>query len=403
MSKQLWVLFASSLVLSATGYGLLALLPVYALELGATPAAVGTSLACAYLALLVGTVVTGWLAERMRSRKRLFVAVGVPAVPALVLLGRVESVWQLTLLTSLAWFAAGVILALINVLAGLAADPAHRGKTFGLLYLSFPLGAIAGAAATGALADRFGFPTMFALVGLTWLTPPLLGALGLRDAGADAAPTAEDCPAGVGDSPRPAIALLLAATLLASMASFVGRLGTSFSMQALQFTPGAIGSAVMVGGLLALPDLPAFGPLSDRLGRRGVLIASNLLAGGGLLLLVGATGLWRFWLASGLLFVAAHANGAVATALATDLLPARALARGLPWFGAMTWVAAVVGLAGTGYLLERLGATSLYLLAAALAVIAAALIGLLHYERCAPSPVQARLEGRRPEAGRLGA
>jgi hypothetical protein len=36
-------------------------------------------------------------------------------------------------------------------------------------------------------------------------------------------------------------------------------------------------------------------------------------------------------------------------------------------------------------------------------LIAAALIGLLHYERCAPSPVQARLEGRRPEVGRLGA
>ena len=94
MSKQLWVLFASSLVLSATGYGLLALLPVYALELGATPAVVGASLACAYLALLVGTVLTGRLAELMRSRKRLFVAAGVPAVPALVLLGRVESVWQ---------------------------------------------------------------------------------------------------------------------------------------------------------------------------------------------------------------------------------------------------------------------------------------------------------------------
>jgi MFS family permease len=62
--KQFVALFAGGLVGWTLVQGLLALLPVYAVRLGADPANAGNYLAVAFLALTMGTLVTGWLSDR---------------------------------------------------------------------------------------------------------------------------------------------------------------------------------------------------------------------------------------------------------------------------------------------------------------------------------------------------
>ena len=139
--------------------------------------------------------------------------------------------------------------------------------------------------------------------------------------------------------------------------------------------PSAVASTAVVAGLVTLPITPLIGMLSDHVGRRCLLVISYTLAAGGVILLSMITSLWHFWLVTALLFVATSTNGSVATALATDALPHHALRRGMSWLNSMTWVAGIIGFAGTGYLMDTLGAAATCLIAAMLAIAAAGLLG----------------------------
>ncbi|HMQ33746.1 MAG TPA: MFS transporter, partial [Chloroflexaceae bacterium] len=203
------------------------------------------------------------------------------------------------------------------------------------------------------------------------------------------------------EAARGVMRLLLAATLLSAVATFVGRLATSLAMNGLGFDVGAIGGALAVGALATLPLLPLVGALSDRLGRRRFLAAAYVLGGLGTLALAFASALWQFWLASALISLAVAASSTVISALAADLLPPGALSAALPRIMAAGWAAAVIGFAGGGYLLERLGLLAVALLAVALAAAAAGLLARLPLPAPAPGragPPAAPLRQSKQEA-----
>lgn len=403
MRYPLRVLFLCNLCLWSMGNGLLPLLPVYALERGATPATAGAALACAYGAVALSNLLASALAGVLRSRKRLLVAGGLLSVLPTALLGSADTLWQLVALLSTVWFCAGLAAAMIHVLTGVYADANRRGRQFSLVMLAMPLGAVIGAPALGALASRLGYQTMFAalaLLALLWSLLALVALPGDRFEPVTRAGGAQP-PAGAGDSSPAVVRLLLGATLLASVTTFIGRLATSLAMRALAFDLAAIGGAMAVGALASLPLLPLIGALSDRLGRRRFLGAAYLLGGIGTLSLAFAQALWQFWLASALLSLAVTVSAAVISALAADLLPARTLTGALPRIMAMGWVAAVIGFAAGGYLLERLDLLAVAAIAAGLAAIAAGLLSRLPTAGGAsgrPAHVPAPMQHTRPEA-----
>jgi hypothetical protein len=117
------------------------------------------------------------------------------------------------------------------------------------------------------------------------------------------------------------------------------------------------------------------------LGRERFLTMSYLLAALGAAGLIGATQAWHFWLAVTLMTVALSTSGALASALATDALPASALTRGLPRIRAMTSIAGIISFASAGYVLETLGPISLFVVATLFAGVAALGVRPLH-EAC---------------------
>lgn len=389
-NKQLAYLFFCNLVIFIVGMGLLPLLPLYATQFGATPTVVGVYLAFTYVSISTGTILTGWLVERL-TRKVTFLGAGALGIPALVLLGQATALWQVVILTAIIWFCGGIGTASVSVLTGLYADDKRRGKSFGLMFLSLPLAGVVGGASVGQLVAWRGYPLMFAVLAVVWAGWPLVGLLIFEDK-PDSKP-APSAGARNGAAPRPGepsrpglgFYLILLMALLSATTVYISRLGISLSMQGLDFSPSAVASTATVGGLVTIPITLLVGALSDRLGRRGFLMLGYLLAAAGALALSGATGLWHFWLATGLLFVARSVNGSVAAALATDLLSPETLSRGLPWLNSMNWIAGILGFASAGYLMDAMGATALYLIAATMSVMAAALLGLL------PSKGQARL------------
>jgi MFS family permease len=372
-------LFLSNFAILFVGFGLFPLLPVYAAELGATPTQIGFYLAVTYVAITLGNLLTGWLPGRA-PRKVVFVGAGMMGVLALFMMGMVTSLWQLVLLTSMVWFTGGVGLSLITVFIGLHATEGKRGRWFSLVALNNPLGAVVGGSAVSYMVAWQGYPLMFVLLGLVYAIWPLVGLWKLQDKPAiKEAKNQAAQPAGI-NSGR-GYQWLLLAVLLSAMTVSVVRMGLSISMKAIDFSPAAISGANVVGGLVTIPLVLGLGALSDRLGRRLFLALGYLLAAFASVSLVMAEQLWHFWIVAAAVLVARTIGMSLASALATDILPPQALGRSLPLLGTMTWASGVLGFAGSGYVIDTLGASNLYLIATLLALAAAGLMGALPRQR----------------------
>lgn len=377
-NKFSFLLFLTNLVIFFIGTGLFPLLPLLAGEFGASQTVIGLYLAITYTAIATGSFIAGGLSARF-SLKRLFVGTGMLGTAALILLGQAVALWQVVVLTAVIWFSGGIGLALVTILIGLQANDKSRGKSFGLMYLARPLSAVVGGLVAGQLVTRYGYTIMLSVMALVWSGWPLAAILLLDGQIAATSPAAKSkTPAGRQKFSR-AFYLVLLAAFLANATVYMGRLGTSLSMKGFDFSASAVASTAVIGGLISIPLTPMIGSLSDRLGRYRLLMLTYLLAGIGALILGAAFDLWHFWLETALLFIATSANGTVIPALATDLLPAAQLQRGLSIVSAMNWVAGILSFIITGLASDILGPVLTGYVAAAFSLVAIVLLGLLFY------------------------
>jgi len=372
--KQILVLFLCGLVPWTIGNGMAPILPIYAAQMGASPAVVGNYFSFCYLALTIGTLGAGWFSDKLQRRKTLIVVAGTVSIPALWLMGRATNVWCLAALSAVFCFCVGVASTLINILAGLFAAEAARGRIFGILALTPVLGTLIGGFTAGSIADRWGFPTMFATVALFGILWPLTGSrLQDKTAGrvhirrADASTVSEQ--PGLGGS----FNLLLMASLAVGVNTYVAYLGRSWVMDDLGFNAAAISRTGAIAAAITLPLPAVIGWLSDRVGRKRLLALGYLAGTPCLLIMAVSVSAWHFWAALALMNVAS-AVVSVGSALVTDLVPQEALGRGLSLFNATTWVAGIVGSAGTGYAFQNFGAFSTFILGALLPLIAIVLL-----------------------------
>jgi MFS family permease len=368
--KQLRSLFLCSLVTWTIGNGLMPLLPVYADHLGASPAEVGYFLSLSFAALTIGTLAAGWLSDRLQRRKALIVAAALFYAPALWWMGQVSSVAQLTALTAVVWFLAGWNITLVSILTGLLAEGAQRGRVFGVLNTTIALGAIAGGLTTGWVVERWGYATLF--TGLAVFSVLLLlAASTLKDKAATPRRTRAPTRTALNGS----VYLMLAASVSASIALFVGRLGTSLGMNQLGFLASAISSTMAVGGLITVPLPLLVGRLSDRMGRKPLLAACYVAGAAGLSVLSIAESIGQFWMAAALLSVVGFVGSAVGSALIADLVPRESLGRGMSAFNATFWIGGIVGFAAAGYAIQTLGTPTTF--AAAILVLLMAIVILI--------------------------
>lgn len=376
MKRQMFYLFLSSFSILCIGFGLFPLLPIYASSFGATPTTIGIYLALTYISITLGTMLAGWLSGRVSRRLTLFVA-GFSGVLALALLGQARTLWQVIFLTGHVWFTGGIGLANINVLTGLNTDSANRGKSFSWIALTNPLGAIIGGLGVGQLVEWQGYPLMFAVMAAEYAIWPLVALFFLREPPAQAARANQANQKAPVGSHR-GFHLLLLSLLLSAMTVSVNRLGLSLAMKELSYSPAAISNANVIGGLVTIPVVLWFGKLSDRLGRKLFLLLGYMLAAlGGITLMAARGDLWHFWLVAAATLIARSISVSLASALATDILPAAALGRNLPWVSTASWVAGVIGFAASGVVIDLAGAASLFAIAAVLSLSSAGLVSAL--------------------------
>jgi MFS family permease len=369
--KQLVGLFICSLLIWTYGNGLLPLLPVYAKKLGAESDAIGYYLSFVYVSIALSMVTAGWLSDKMQNRKMLLFLVGVIIIPATFLLSRLESFSALVVLSAFIWFLGGMGLTLISILAGIFAKQAERGKVFGTLALTGPLGSLIGGLTTGPLADLYGYPMLFIALGIVMILLPLM-ALVLKDK-----PIAQLSKVPVRDGRLilgAGFFLLLIASTFSGIVNFSARLGTSLVMIGHGFESTAIASTMAIGGAITIPLPLLMGWISDRLGRKWLLGVSYLMGTIGALVLTSSLSLWHFWLVSSLTQAMFYINSGLGSALVADLVPKESLGKGMSLFGGTAWAGGIIGFGCTGYCLQSLGTGLTFFAGSFLTVIAMTLL-----------------------------
>ncbi|MBI1281432.1 MAG: MFS transporter [Anaerolineaceae bacterium] len=370
--KQLAALFICSLIVFTVGSGLVPLLPIYAGRLGADSILTGYYLSFAFLALAISSVSAGWLSNRFQRRKSILMVSGLLMVPTAWLMGQVTSFLSLSILTALLWFLAGIVITTTNILTGLFVEKSERGRVFGIIGLAAPLGGILGGLASGAIVDRWGYPALFTLDALLYLLLPLFGLL-LTDK--PAAPKLQKDPITQHKNVMVSRAFLFLffASILAHIANSQIVLGRSLIMDSHSFDATAISGSGAIGSIISLPFPVFIGWLSDRLGRKPLIMICYLASLIGLAVLASASDLWHFWIAMALQSIIG-AGVAVGSALITDLVPRDSLATPLSWYGATQFIGYVVGFGGMGTVINWVGLTTSLMIGIILCLLALLLL-----------------------------
>lgn len=370
--KQLILLFIAILVPWTVGNGLLPIVPVYAFELGASESEAGYCISFAFLALAAGTLLAGWLSDKFQRRKLLLIVAASIGIPSLWLMGRVRNPWQLAATTAAVWLSIGTALAIITVLVGLSAGKQKRGRLLGLIGMTSGLGSMLGGLSVGPMIDRFGYPAMFTMLSIFSIVF-LLSALLIKDVKIERKPTQAKTVGFEKPNFSKVFFILLIAQFVVIGAHSMVALGRSLSMNSLGFTATAISSTLVISGIISIPFPFMLGWLSDRLGRKKLMVIcylSYILCIG---ILAVSKSLWHFWVVVTFLKVG-MVSLSVGPAFIADIVDPKVLGRGVSLFQSMGWFAFAIGYAVIGNAFQYFGITMTSLVTTALPVTGIVLI-----------------------------
>ncbi len=372
-TKQLFALSVCNFAIFTVGNSLTGLMPVYLARLGADATVTGAYMAVVFLSMAISTVVGGRLSDYLQRRKVLLILSGALAAPTIWLMSGTSAILPLMILNAFLWFAGGVVVTMVNILAGLFSEEGSRGRIFGLLGLSINIGLLLGALISGPIADRWGFSTLFVLSGFVYLLIPLAGLFVQDKAAAPRQRQGATSPPSLTFLLNRTFLFLFFATILAQVANSLMVMGRPMIMDAALFDATAITTAGAIGVVVPFPLPLIIGWLSDRLGRKPFLILCYLTTPLGLIVLAAAVETWHFWVVSVLQNMLA-VSMVVGSALITDRVPAKTLGTALALLNATPWIGYVIGFSAGGAAIGAFQTTPTLIIGVLLSLIAVLLL-----------------------------
>jgi MFS family permease len=267
-----------------------AVLPAYLKKIGATTASLGLIEGLADALASFVKLGSGFWSDRFNRRKP-FALVGYSLTAVMPVMIAVAVVWPVILLARLiGWFGKGLRGPARDALLAASVPPEHRGKAFGLHRAGDTVGAILGPLLAAGLLRKYGTSWEFPERNVIWAAVPA----GVLAALAFALLVKETRGAAVkhytfGDALRqmpPDFRRFLVGVGIFGSGDFSHVLLIAMAGIALTPSLGAVEAASWAAMFYAIRNtvgaVSAFpvGALSDRIGRRGLLIAGYFLAAG---------------------------------------------------------------------------------------------------------------------------
>jgi DHA1 family multidrug resistance protein-like MFS transporter len=348
------------------GFGaIVPVLPLYAESFEVSVSAIGATVAIFGLSRMLAAVPSGRLADRLGRRHAL--ALG----GALSVAGNLWSAWasgfiEFLLARFVAGAGAGMVVTIGAVVLADISTPERRGRMMSLYQGCFLFAVGIGPLPGGLLAEHYGLAFPFlanavaaALVGLiSWgLIPETRGhGLSSQTRAEPALPFAQQIRLMMGKLGFMLVCLtgfMHAAVRTGGLFSIVPLLASS----KLSLGAGQIGGAMAVGSVCGLLATYPSGMISDRYGRKPLIVVAALMTGVAFMGFWLASGYATFMTASIVWGVASAVTGAAPTAYAADSAPEGMNAAAISTYRALSDIGYVVGPIGLGLLADLAGAT----------------------------------------------
>lgn len=256
------------------------ILPRIAEQLGMDPGPLGLLITVYAVALASFTLIVGPVSDRFGRRRVILVGTAAMA-GSLLLHGLADSFESLLVLRALSGAAGGVLSGASVAYVGDTFPPERRGWANGWVMSGFAVGQILGIPAGIALADAFGFRAPFVAFGLAMVAAFVMAfpALPQPPGATSSEPLTIRSALGgyralIGGRETGAAAAIFL-ILFAGVGLFVVYFPTWLEAS-LGYTSGQVALVYVLGGVANVIVGPRAGRLSDRIGRRPVIVAASV-------------------------------------------------------------------------------------------------------------------------------
>lgn len=375
-------------------------LPLYAQSFGVAASAIGLAVAAYGLARFATAVPAGQLSDRLGRRPTLAIG-GLISAAGNLWCAAASGYPEFIVARFVAGAGAGLILTTGQVVLADISTPERRGRTIAIYQGTFLFAVGIGPFPGGLLAEHIGLAAPFVACGITALMATVVAWFAVaetRDLSRDARPAG-----GGAAAPRPPfraqMRLLTAKVgfLLVSLISFMNavvRTGGLFAIvpmlatSLLGISVDAIGFALMLGSVAGLFAAYPAGWLSDRYGRKAVIVPATLMSGLSMVLFCMAPSYPWFVVACLVWGIAISVGGAAPAAYAADSAPPGMNAAAMGLFRMMGDAGYVIGPLALGLIADFRGPVTALLTGSGLLVLVGAAFALLAPEsyRGAPPP-----------------
>ena len=373
LPREVWVLIAANVVI-ALGYGVVSpVLPQYARNFGVSISAATFVITAFSLMRLVSAPASGLLIEKMGERRvylsgLLIVAVSTGACAF------AQTYWQLLLFRSLGGFGSAMFtVSSLGLMIRISPTDA-RGRVAGLFSSAFLVGSVGGPV-LGSLAVGLGLSAPFSIYGVALLIAAGVVFVSLRHSSL-AAPAVDT---------EPAVTVRIALRNTAYRSALFSNFATGWSVFGLRialvplFITEVLHRGPRISGLalatFAIGNVAAVIPsgyLSDRIGRRTLLIVGLAVSGVGTLLVGLASSLTLFLAAALVAGAAAGIFTSPQQAAVADIIGSRA--RGgtaIATYQMMADCGAIVGSLAVGQIAQHLNFGAAFVISGVILLVAA--------------------------------
>lgn len=385
LSRNVKALAAVSLLADVSSEMIYPLLPLFlSAVLGASASVIGGIEGAAESTAAMLKLASGWWSDRVRRRKPLVVGGYALSTIARPLIGLATSPWHALLVRMSDRVGKGIRTSPRDALLADSAEPSQRGRAFGFNRAGDNLGAVIGPLIAWMLLQRASVPmrSVFFWAAVPGVVSLIVLLVFVREktatltAGATAGATAEPrmnaetalmgADAALGPSFWKYLVVLLVFTLGNSSDAFLLLRASQVGVP-MVMVPILWAAFHMVKSVSSTPG----GTLSDRVGRRPLIVTGWLLYAAVYLLFGHAAAQWQVWalfLVYGLYF---GLTEGVEKALVTDLVPAARRGTAFGWYNLTIGLGALPASVMFGLVWDRVSPVAAFTLGATLAVMAA--------------------------------